>query len=353
MRLFGLFVILTLVLTACSTPQQEEKVITVGVLAPMSGPNALYGQAFVKGLERAVSEANRENERIRIIVEDHKGDPKEAVSAFQRIQLQNPDIIISSFSGPTLAVAPLVKETGKPLVISMVLATPNKDYDNSFRYFFVTEDNGRTVTEFFKEKGVKTVGLYYLNTESGKAATEPIARMVEEAGMQVVIKETFEQTATDHKTGLLKIAEKNPDAIYIFALRPDQVAPAVQENYDGIVMYSETTILSQLHKTSDAFEGSYHVVFPYGVPGTPENIVFAEKFGADENGYAAFGYDAGNAMVEALDTDGDVSQLVARMAAPSEYNGITGTAHVNGEARETSFDMQIVTIHNRTIVPVQ
>jgi branched-chain amino acid transport system substrate-binding protein len=92
--------------------------VKIGAIIPLSGEVATYGQALKKGFDLAVEEYDGEFE---IIYEDSKGDPKEGVTAFQKLRGANKvDFYLGdATSGVCLAIAPLAQQNRCVMMISI------------------------------------------------------------------------------------------------------------------------------------------------------------------------------------------------------------------------------------------
>ena len=96
----------------------EDGAIRLGLVAPMSGPNARYGSYSLRGAQLAVEEINNAGgvggRKIAITSGDSQGTPVEGVSATRRlIDLDKVDFIIGDVSSSvTLAMQPVAEDAG-------------------------------------------------------------------------------------------------------------------------------------------------------------------------------------------------------------------------------------------------
>jgi branched-chain amino acid transport system substrate-binding protein len=352
MRALGLGILVLLLVSACAVEQapQEDKPVKIGVLASVSGPAAVYGEAFIKGVNQALTEINANGTKIEIVVDDNKNDPREGVVAYQRVRLQDPDIVLSSMSGATVAITPLVKDDGKPLVGTLSVTRFNNDYDNSFRYFINGEDNAEALATFLKERGIKSVGIYVTNSEAGINAMKPVEERLAKEGITIVAKEPYDPATTDHRTALLKIAGKKPEALYVWAIRPDQVVGEAKSAFNGQIIFNEIPGVSRFYLKDDRFEGVYLMLMAFAVPGTSENEKFNAKFGEEQNGYAAFGYDIMHIINDALANGATPETLVQQLNSVDSYQGLVGDVAVNQAMRDTNVPMVIMKVQGKAIV---
>ena len=96
----------------------EDGSIRLGIVAPMSGPNARYGSFSLRGAQMAAQEINDAGgvggRKITVIPGDSQGTPVEGVSATRRlIDLDKADFIIGDVSSSvTLAMQPVAEDAG-------------------------------------------------------------------------------------------------------------------------------------------------------------------------------------------------------------------------------------------------
>jgi ABC-type branched-subunit amino acid transport system substrate-binding protein len=104
---------------AQSTPATGEP-ITVGLLAPVTGVFADFGDLMTKATDLAVQRVNDEGgilgRPLTVIAEDDQGDPAVATERARKLLVQdNVDILMGTVSSATtLAVLPLVDQAQKP-----------------------------------------------------------------------------------------------------------------------------------------------------------------------------------------------------------------------------------------------
>src|SRR5437879_5648205 len=96
----------------------EDGTVKLGLVAPMSGPNARYGSFSLRGAQMAAKEINGAGgvgeRKINVLSADSQGTPVEGVSATRRLIDQDQvDFIIGDVSSSvTLAMQPVVEDAG-------------------------------------------------------------------------------------------------------------------------------------------------------------------------------------------------------------------------------------------------
>ncbi len=126
-RKFSLLAALVLLLTTLVVPAMAESAesVMIGVIAPLSGSLATYGESTTNGIKLAIEEINaaggvlggRMLEAISYM--DDKGDSTEGANAFNKLVADGAKAVIGSVtSGVTAGLATLADSEG------MLLLTP-------------------------------------------------------------------------------------------------------------------------------------------------------------------------------------------------------------------------------------
>ena len=115
------------------TAYAAGETIKLGLVAPMSGPNARYGSFSMRGAQLAVKEINDaggvDGRKIELVSGDSQGTPVEGVSATRRlIDSDKVDFIIGDVSSSvTLAMQP-VAEDARILLLNAASSNPKITY---------------------------------------------------------------------------------------------------------------------------------------------------------------------------------------------------------------------------------
>jgi ABC-type branched-subunit amino acid transport system substrate-binding protein len=102
-----------------STSSESKKPFTVGMVVPLSGPLAFFGQDYMRAYEIAVADRPELANLFSIRWEDSAYNPRQAISAFNKLLLVDSADLIFSFGGPMLnALAPLAEARKVPFYAS-------------------------------------------------------------------------------------------------------------------------------------------------------------------------------------------------------------------------------------------
>jgi len=130
----------------------------VGVILPLSGPVATFGEAAKQGLELLKKE--KPNSSLDLIFEDSKYDSKTSITAFNKLtDIDKPDLIISWGTGPSGAIAPIAEHKKFPTML--ISGDPEIIKNKKYVVDFVNNpiDFSNQQLNYIREKGYKKIGV--------------------------------------------------------------------------------------------------------------------------------------------------------------------------------------------------
>lgn len=204
------------------TGQVVKEPLKVGILIPLTGDAASYGENVKNGIELANNELN-----FKLIYEDGKCNGPDAVTAIRKlIEVNKVDAIIGELcSGATIPSSAVAKEAN---VLMVSPASTSPDLTNAGDHFFRTVPSdalqGVEGAKLVKNLGYKTLAVLHVNDDYGVGFNKVLKE-----NFDVGISESFEKEATDLRTQLTKIKEKNPEAIYIISNSPAAAGAALKQ----------------------------------------------------------------------------------------------------------------------------
>jgi branched-chain amino acid transport system substrate-binding protein len=199
--------------------------IKVGVLLPLTGSMAKFGEIEKRSYEMAAEEINAKGgvngKKIELLFEDDTGKPDVGRSGVEKlISREKVPVITGGYSSSvTAAAAPVAQQFKVPFVICTGSADDitEKGYDYVFRINQFASEYPNAVESFLKEvaKDVKTVALLYENSAFGQSSSKSFEEDAKRLGLKIVVKEGYQAGAIDFKPILTKVKAANPDMIYM------------------------------------------------------------------------------------------------------------------------------------------
>ncbi len=180
----------------------------VGVLLPLSGKYAIFGQRALRGLELAKEALVKGKEPVEFLVRDTKGDPKEAERLVDELTFTDGVVAIL---GPLLsteaqAAAARAEALAMPiLVLSQKEGLPEIG-PHVFRYFLTPQDQVRSVVEFaMGDRGLRNFGILYPDNALGRDFMSRFWEEVESRGGWIVAAESYPATLNDFEEPLARM----------------------------------------------------------------------------------------------------------------------------------------------------
>lgn len=210
MRVFFLLVcVLALPFQKLLAEQHDS--VSVGVILPLSGDFARFGELVKKGIGQADSTG------VRLIFEDEACVPKTTLSSFSKLaNIDKVKFILGPTCGsPQKVLAPHLK---RKHILGMITSSASEELfalsgGNFFGVQYSIENESRFNAQVFNEKGLKRATLVYFDNDFSRAHEKAFR----EAFRGEVI-ETFRYNSTDAGTIrsiATKIKQLQPDSLYL------------------------------------------------------------------------------------------------------------------------------------------
>lgn len=213
-----------------SANAQSADTLKIGIISPMSGPNARYGAFANKGAALAAKEINAAGgvlgKKIELVSGDSQCVPAEGVAATQRmISLEKTPIIVGDVcSSVTLAMQPMVEES-RVLLVNAASSNPDITYKAgvggfkwTFRNYPTDEVRAATVLEYsVKTKGFKKFAVLSVDSDYGRGAIKFTKRYLPKyVGAEILSEDYYKDSETDFRAVLSKIRRSGAQAIVLY-----------------------------------------------------------------------------------------------------------------------------------------
>ncbi len=216
-----------------ATEQQTNKTTKtakIGVVLPLTGDAATYGEPAKKVMELAAKEINEKIESggtmIDLIFEDGQCDGKTAISAFKKlIDTQKIAVAIGGIcSSETLAILPIA-EANNVAVFSPTASSP--DLTGKSRLFSRNipsdQSQGNELAKYIKTQKWNSVAVISEKTPFALGTTSALEQALKGSGIKLA-KEEFSSDIYTFQTQLNKLKQTTPDALFIST----QAGPATE-----------------------------------------------------------------------------------------------------------------------------
>jgi branched-chain amino acid transport system substrate-binding protein len=313
---------------------------TIGLMAPLSGPQAIVGQDQVDGFMLAVEQLGGKlgGQLATVLKEDDQLKPEIGSQIVRKfIDKDKVDAIVGlSFSNVLMASLPRIAESGTVAITTnagpSTLAGAGCKA-NVFSAAWQNDGAAEAMGKFAQDKGIKKVYLMAPNYQAGKDMLTGFKRYFKG---QIVDEVYTQVNQPDYSAELAQLQSAKPDAVFVFYPGGMGVNFVKQMSQAGLMakvpLYSVFTVDgTTLPGLRDAAVGSVSGAMWDAALDTPENKKFVEeferKYQRTPSEYAATAYDAANILNIALGKakPGDAQALaIAVKAAGSEFKSVRG-----------------------------
>ncbi len=335
----------------------------LGVVADLTGPMGLYGGWVKKGVELAHKDLAAAGVQVRVIAEDSQSEPKNAVSALQKLLDINEArfIICGTGSSGTMAIAPIIN---KRRAILMVTLASSPSITGAGDYIFRNRISGlfeaKEAARVAKNRGLIKVATIAINNESGVPYIEAFATEFISLGGEVVSKDLLAPGQTDFRTSIIRLRASRPQAVFA-ALDVDQVSRVLRQSTEmGFrstwIGISSIKTPKLLELAGSSAEGIF--VVSEGVDETSPlyktlSAKYRQAFNEDLTLYAVNGYDAAMLLAMLIQKcKANVDAVKQALYALEGYEGVGGKLRfdINGDAIRT---VRVYEVKNKAFVDVQ
>jgi len=321
--------------------QARGDTINLGVIFPLSGPQAHFGVESSDGIILAMERINREGgilgRQINLIIADDENIPANTVANFLRLTTQDGVGIVmgSSTSGATSAIAPMAQQQGVVVISPSATAFGVTQFgDFIFRTCFIDSFQGIVGANFaFDSLNARRAAvLYDQGADYNRGLAHAFMAQFQARGGQIVSHQVYMSGAVDFSAQVTSIAASAPDVVFLPNFLNDVALQAMQlraqgvnvpllggDGWDGVVNIAGPEIAGGLWSGSFSAE----TTDPLGAQFVRD---FQARFGRTATQFAALGYDTMMLIADAIRRAGTEEPRAVRDAlAATNASFVTGT----------------------------
>jgi len=317
--------------------QAADETIKLGIVAPMSGPNARYGAFSMRGAELAVKDINAagglDGRKIELFNADSQGTPVEGVSATRRlIDEDEVDYIIGDVSSSvTLAMQPVAEDAGV-LLLNAASSNPKITYGAgvggykwTFRNYPTDENRAFVVAKYAAEqRGFSKFAVLSVDSDYGRSAIEFTKKYLPEFKGEILSEDYYKEGEVDFRSVLAKIRDNGAQAIIMYGLA--DTTPIVARQMVEIGLAGKVTLIGNgefntektIKSAPTALEGAVEAAAWLPAFDSPESKAFVEKFTTEyqdaPNNHAYVHWDTVNLLAKAIHEAGSADREKVRDA---------------------------------------
>ncbi|GGY26788.1 branched-chain amino acid ABC transporter substrate-binding protein [Paludibacterium paludis] len=328
--------------------QGGAAVVKIGFAAPLTGPQAHYGEEYKNGVTLAIEDANKENPtlggkpvKFELDAQDDQADPKTATQLAQRFVDEKMNGIIGHFnSGTAIPASKIYADAGIPQIAMATAPTfTAQGFKTTFRSMTSDTQQGSVMGKFVVEKlGAKRIVIVDDRTAYGQGLADEFEKAVKAAGGNVVKREFTNDKATDFAAILTAIKAVKPDIIYYGGADAQSAPMAKQMKRLGITVPLAS---GEMTKTPDFLkiagkEADGTIASLAGLPleqmpkGKDYATRYKARFNVDVATYSPYGYDATRVMIAAMkQADSSDPKAYLPVLAKIDYTDGVTSGHIS------------------------
>ncbi|MEI6553649.1 MAG: ABC transporter substrate-binding protein [bacterium] len=347
--IFGIVIVLVVVILLAYGQNSKNNEIRIGLISPLTGSAAAYGEPAMKSALIAQDEINQNGgilgKKVKLIVEDGKCDGTAAASAANKlISIDKVSIILGGHcSTETLAIAPIVE---KAKVVTIASITSSPAVTNAGDYIFRNSPSSEFYTaksaDYAYSKGYRKVAALYENKDFPVGVYQAFLKEFTKLGGQVISNDPFNSDVNDLRSDMIKIDKEKPDAILFASQGPgasvtfykqmqelgllskypiiagaQSISPIINQQTNGLLnnpnIFTTDAVFDPKNAKSEAFLSRYQSIYKQ-LP--PTNIA-----------YLATSYDAvylAKEAIESCKSYTDTACIRDYLGSLKDWSGATG-----------------------------
>ncbi len=266
LRVLNFMLVMVLLLAACAAPAAEQpaapeapaaeapaaeapaaagEVVKVGVLYPLTGPDAGWaGDPYVKSHQLAVDEINAaggiaclNGAKLELVKGDTQGKAEAGNSEMERLITKEGVVAVfgSALSGTTIPASEIAEKYEMPYIVPNAL--DGVITDRGLKYVFQTvslfQNWGIDNAKWAEEKGAKTAVITVPNFTFGAEVEEVWKHAISLTSLELLETFTYEGDAQDFTDTILRVKNADPDVWFLLGNNqaPQLLKQAKEQGY--------------------------------------------------------------------------------------------------------------------------
>ena len=333
---------------------QAQDTIKMGMIGPITGPNAAFGAQLKNGVEQAVADINAAGgimgKKITLSFSDDVSDPKQGVSVANKLSAEGVKYVIGPFnSGVTMPASEVYQENGI-LEITPSATNPKiteRGMWNIFRTCGRDDQQGTVAGQYIvnKFKG-KKVAIVHDKTTYGQGLADETKKAMAKGGMKEVLYEGVNIGEKDFSALVSKIKASGADLVYWGGLHTEGGLLVRQMRDQGV----KTVLMGGDGITTDEFAavggpGVEGTLMTYGPDArkNPSAKAAVEKFRAkkfEPEAYTLYSYAALEVLKQAAEAAKtlDPKKVAAQIKSGQKFKTVIGELSYDKKGDITRLD---------------
>lgn len=326
-----------------------DETVKVGVILPITGSTATFGQENANGIKLALQKINTKYKfKIETIVEDDKSESLEAINATRKlININKVSALVGEVtSSNTLAMAPIAQNAKIPLITPAATNVKVTQVGNFISRACFTDDfQGVVMAKFAVQSLKKKKGLIIIDNSSdySKGLAKSFKEEFLKIGGELVTNEelTYIQKDIDFQSILRKVKRANPEVIFLPGYYQEAgliIKQARMLGIEAVFLGGDGWDSPKLFEIAgNAIKGNY--LSSHFAPDDKDPVVkafveeYEKNFRSKPGAMAALGYDTISLLADAISRAKSMSSedINTAILETKDFVGITGSITIDEE----------------------
>lgn len=332
----GIIIVILIALIIILTQKSTAGVVKIGIITPLSGELATYGQGTLNAAKLAVEKINSQETglEIEIIAEDSPCNPTTAISALNKLQsIDDVDVILGPLcSSELLAISPILNKD-KLVLISPSATSPEITDAGDYIFRTVASDDlrAKVFANYLINENILSIAIIYENDDAGVGFEQAFVKEYKNLGGNILIEEVYELGVSDMRSQLTKIKDKNPENMLMLSYPAETGRILVQSEELGIEarFFEGFEVMSdpQVEEIAGDLVNGVTYIQSASLGEEAENFKtsYMESYGNEAPYYSAEAYDIVMVYAEVLKKDSNLNNLKKNLYTIKDFKGVSGT----------------------------
>lgn len=219
----------------------EAETYKLGLGLPLTGAAASYGEEYREVVEIGIEAANEayaaDGITLELVTADTQATAEGGVNAMNRLgAVEGAPAVLTAWSAVVSAGTSVAEDLDFAL-FNAGAQSPSL-IGSSSQLVNVLPMNDSQLANFaqflVEERGHETFATIYVDNESGQGTEEAFVDAIEALGGEIVARESIRQDATDASTQVAKVADADPDFVYLQTLLVEGAATMQAANEQNL-----------------------------------------------------------------------------------------------------------------------
>lgn len=329
---------------AMGAGQKHEEEIRIGAAIALTG----YGAAFGESEKNAIAMLKEEYDvkQIKFFIEDNKSNPKDGVSAVNKlININKADIVYCDLTTVSNAINPILAKNKKILIASVYLKSLLDNNRYAIRNLPTGKQESKLLLSYLKKHGVplNKISSLVSNDEFGNSSLLDFKKVLDEFKGKLIYEGTIPDLM-NLKSEVTKLLHEKPSVVYIASLY-SHVGNVIKElrihGYKGKIITTDAFPYPNIIEAAGKYaKDTIYVDFPTNEKCEEFTIRYKERFGINLLPTAILCHDGLSFIINLIKQKGNKSleEFIGSLDG-KKFNGIFGTIKI--ENREIRYPLTV------------